>query len=117
MKIQKSKILADISGETGVIRFLWATVRDAADAQKAVSEIEDVAYNHKVSVIVINFSRLVQLTSVFLGRLIQVQKSLKQVGTQLRACGMSPDVEKAFKICKLDKLIPSYATEEEAING
>jgi len=117
MKIQKSRIIADIQGDYVSIRFLGVAMREVAEAQRAVQEIENVAYNHDLKVVIINFGGLVHLSSVFLGRLIQLQKSLKQLGMELRACGMSSDIEKAFKICKLEKLIPAFATEEEAIKG
>jgi anti-anti-sigma factor len=117
MKIQKSKITAEVYAEIATVRFIGAAVREAADAQKSLSEIESVAYSNKVSTLIIDFSHLVQLTSVFLGRLIQLQKSLKEAGIKLRAFGLAPDVEKVFKICKLHKIIPTFATEEEAING
>jgi anti-anti-sigma factor len=117
MKTHKEKITAEIFAEIATVRFLTPAVREAVDAQKALSEIESIAYSNKISILIIDFSKLVQLTSVFLGRLIQLQKSLKELGIKLRAFGLREDVERAFKICKLHKIIPTYATEEEAING
>ncbi len=117
MKIQKTKIVAEVFAEIATVRFIAAVMREAADAQKAASEIDSIVHGHKVSVVIIDFSRLIQLTSVFLGRLIQLQKTLKAMGIKLRAFGLSADVEKVFKICKLHKVIPTFATEEEAING
>jgi len=117
MKVQREKIFVEVFAEIATVRFLTPAVREAADAQKALTEIENVAYNNMIKILIIDFSRLVQLTSVFLGRLVQLQKSLKEMGIKLRAFGLRPDVEKVFKICKLHKIIPTYDTEEEAING
>jgi len=115
MKTQKTKIMADVTGEQAIIYFLGSTVRDLGDVQKILDEIEDVAYNSKIKLLVINFSRVTQLTSAFLGRLVTLNKSLKQVGVTLRLCSMTPQVEEAFKICKFQKLIPLFPTEEKAL--
>ena len=117
MRTQKTKILADVTGEQAVIYFVGSTVRDLGDVQKIVDEIEEVAYNSKITLLVINFSRLTQLTSAFLGRLITLNKSLKQAGVTLRLCSMSPQIEEAFRICKFQKLIPLFPTEEKALAG
>jgi anti-anti-sigma factor len=115
MRTQKTKILANVTGEQGVIYFLGSTVRDLSDVQKIVDEIEGVAYNSKIKLLVINFSRVTQLTSAFLGRLITLNRSLKQAGITLRLCSMTPQIEEAFRICKFHKLIPLFPTEEKAL--
>jgi len=115
MKVQKTKIIADVTGEQAIIYFVGPTVRDLGDVQKIMDEIEDVAYNSKIKLLVINFSRVTQLTSAFLGRLVTLNKSLKQAGVTLRLCSMTPQVEEAFRICKFQKLIPLFPTEEKAL--
>ena len=117
MKVQKTKIWADITGEQAVIYFLGASVREMADVQKIMDEIDEVAGRGQIKLVVLNFARVQQLTSSFLGRLIGLSKSLKQSGITLRLCGMLPQVEEAFKICKLQKLIPLYPNEEKALVG
>lgn len=117
MKTKGEKITAEVYAEIATVRFRSIAVREAVEAQKALSEIQNVATGNKISILIIDFSNLVQLTSVFLGRLVQLQKSLKEMGVKIRAFGLSDDVQKIFKICNLHKLIHTYATEEEAING
>jgi anti-anti-sigma factor len=115
MKTRKTKIIADVTGEQAIIYFVGPTVRDLGDVQKILDEIEAVAYNSKITLLVINFSRVTQLTSAFLGRLITLNKSLKQTGITLRLCSMTPQIEEAFRICKFQKLIPLFPTEEKAL--
>ena len=118
MKLQKSKIWADITNDQVVVRFLPTSIREMSDAQKVIEEVNEIAYNyHNLKLMVINFARLKQMTSAFLSKLITLNKSLAQTGVTLRVCCMTPEVEEAFKICKLQKIIPLYATEEEAIKG
>lgn len=115
MKIQKSKILAEITGEQCIVYFLPTSVREMSDVQKIMDEIEEVAYNYKIRLLVINFARLKQLTSAFLSKLITLNKSFKQAQIKLHLCSMVPEVEQAFKICKLQKIIPLFESEEKAL--
>jgi len=117
MKIQKSRIIGDISGEQAVVYFMATHVRELGDVQKIMDEIEEIAYNYNIDVLIINFSKLRQLTSAFLSKLITLNKSLKQAGISLRLCSMCSEVARAYKICKLQKLIPLYKSEDKALSG
>ena len=116
MKVNKSLIMADVTSQQAIVHFIASHIREVSDAQRVASEIEQIAYNYDIQLLVINFVRLRQMTSSFIGRLIALQKSLKQAGIELRLCCMTREVEKAFKICKLDKMIPRYRTEEKALS-
>ena len=115
MKVQKSRIFADINGEQAAVRFLPTSIREMSDAQKVVEEISEIAYNYKINLLVINFARLKQMTSAFLSKLIVLQKTLDQMGIKLRLCCMSSEVEQAFRICQLHKIIPLFDSEEKAL--
>lgn len=117
MKVNKTKVLADITTECAVVHFISTHVREMADAQKVVDEIEDIAYNYNLKRVVVNFSRLQQMTSSLLSKLITLNNTLRQIDVKLFVCGMNKDMERAFKICKLQKIIPLFDTEEEAISA
>ncbi len=117
MKVQKTKIFADITQEHAVSHFNTTHLRETADVQKIASEIEEIATNYNLTVIVINFSRLRQMTSAFLSKLVALNKGMKKMHIALRVCGMCAEVEHAYKICKLQKVIPLFATEAKALSG
>jgi len=117
MKVPKTRIVADVSGEQAVVQFLLTHVRELGDVQKIIDEIEEIAYNYNITLVVLNFSRQKLLTSAFLGKLITLNKSLAQAGITLRVCCLSAQVAKAFKICRLHKIIPIFATEDKALAG
>ena len=117
MKVNKTLIMADVTTHQAIVHFIASHIREASDAQKIANEIEQIAYNYDIQLLVLNFARLQQMTSAFIGKLIALQRTLKQIDIELRLCCMSRDVEKAFKICKLDKLIPLYKTEKKALSG
>ncbi len=117
MKTSKTRIIADIHGKQAVIHFLSSHVRELGDVQKISEEIEAVAYNYDIEVMIVNFSKLRQLTSAFLSRLITLNRSLRDAGIKLRLCSMCKEVERAYKICKLQKIIPLYGSESKALEG
>ena len=117
MKVQKSRIIADISGQQAVVVLLPAHLRELSDVQKIIDEIEEVAMNYNVNLVVLRLGRQRRLTSAFLGKLIGLNKFLRQTQIKLRVCCLSAEAEKAFKICRLQKIIPLYATEEKALAG
>ena len=117
MILQKTRIKADIASEQAVINFLSSHVRDQSDVLKIEQEILAVAESYDLRLMVLDFSMLQHMTSAFLARLITLNKELCALEITLRVCGMSADMEKAFDLCRLDKIIPMFATEEEAVKG
>ncbi len=115
MKVPKSRIVAEVTGKQAIIYFLASNVRELGDVQKIIDEIEEVAYNYDIHLIVINFSKLKSLTSAFLSKLVTLNKSLRTADIKLRLCSMSSEVARAYKICKLQKLIPLYSNEAKAL--
>ena len=115
MKISKSRIVAQVTGKQAIIYFLASNVRELGDVQKIMEEIEEVAYNYDIHLIIINFSKLKSLTSAFLSKLVTLNKSLRTADIKLRLCSMAPEVARAYKICKLQKLIPLFSNEAKAL--
>jgi len=117
MKIPRTRIVGEVTGEQAIVYFTISNVRDLSDVRKISDEIEEIAYNYNIKLLVINFAKLRQMTSAFLSRLITLNSALKQMDIRLRLCSMCPEVERAYTICKLQKLIPLYPTEEKALKG
>ena len=117
MKVQKSMFVADLTGQQAIVYFRCTSIRDVGDAQKITDEIQEITHNYDVKLVVINFSRVHQLTSAFLGKLIALNRSLTEAEVKLRLCCMSTTLERAYKICKLQKVMPLYNTEKKALSG
>ena len=117
MNVKKSQIVADITGKQAIIHFRPTHVQEQGVAQKIATEIQAVADTYDVDLVVINFARIQHMTSAFIGRLISLNKSLKDAGIKLRLCCMAAKVTEAYRICKLQKVIPLYGTEAKALSG
>ena len=117
MNVKKSQVVADISGKQAVIHFRATHVQEQGVAQRIATEIQEIADTYDVDLLVINFARIQHMTSAFIGQMISLNKSLKDAGIKLRLCRMAPKVEEAYRICKLQKVIPLYRTEAKALSG
>ncbi len=115
MRVSKTKIFADVMQDVAIVHFTSTHVREASDVNKISSEIAEIAENYDIKKLVINFARLQQITSSFLGKLTEMKKQLAAQEIKLCVCAMNKDVENAFKICRLQKLIPYFKSEKEAI--
>jgi len=67
--------------------------------------------------IVLSFLGVEYLTSLVLGRLIQVHKRLAESGGEIRLADIHPQIYEVFRITHLDSLFKIYDHEREALAG
>jgi len=115
MKMDLSLIRVDVSNEYLVVYFLAADINDSSQVLKVAAEITEAAERFSAKRMVINFSGLKHLTSAFLARLIALKQRLKELGMELRLCCMSAELDHAFRLCKLHRMIKLFSTEDEAL--
>lgn len=65
--------------------------------------------------IVLSFLGVEYLTSLVLGKLIQVHKRLAESGGEIRLADIHPQIYEAFRITHLDSLFKIYDHEREAL--
>ncbi len=65
--------------------------------------------------VVLSFLGLEQLTSLALGKLIQVHKRLAESGGEMRLADIHPQIYEVFRITHLDRLFKIYDHEREAL--
>ena len=115
--IQKTLVLGEVGEAEAIIRFTGTELVELRDVQVVADEIEEIAYNHPIKVLVLNCANLRRMTSAFLSRMVSLNKAMRQAGISMRVCGMSPDIDHAFRICRLEKIIPVFAGEDEALRA
>jgi len=115
MKIQKTLTIADVVQDHVVIHFVPAHIRNQSDVERVAAEIDEVADSYAFKMMVLNFSRVKSMTSAFLGKIVRLNNALKARKIALRACSMNGAVEECFKLVKLQKLVPLFKSEKEAI--
>ena len=77
-------------------------------------EFEAVADEEGVDAVLVNLDALEHITSRFIGILAALSSRLSQKDRRLAICRMRPEALRAFKLCRMDSLIPTYDSEDEA---
>ena len=79
-----------------------------------LTEIIAAADNPKV---VINFSKVTNMSSSALGMLITLHKRAREAGGELRLCNIQPTIQEVFKITRLDEIFKICPTQGEAVSS
>jgi anti-sigma B factor antagonist len=117
MAHKSSLIMASQMGDVGVVNFLTSQVLDELNVQQLGQELSELVEKEYMTKMVINFGKIKFLSSAVLGKLISLNKKITAQKGRLAFCEINADIRQVFKITRLDKLIPIYDTEEEAIKA
>jgi anti-anti-sigma factor len=97
-----------------------AHVRELREPERATELVADILWlleGQPVRVLIMDFSNVVALSSVFFGQLIQIRKAMDLRHVHMRMCGLAPAAREAIQICRLDKLIPVYDSLKDALKA
>ena len=117
MEKKGALIMTSQIGDVGVVNFLTSQVLDELNVQQLGQELNDLVDKDYMVKMVINFSKIKFLSSAVLGKLISLNKKVAAQKGRLAFCNINPDIMQVFKITRLDKLIPVYEDEDEAVKG
>ena len=117
MRLTGRKTQATVSAGHVTIRFISQNILDASDVAAIVKEIERALQQHRAQVVILDFTGVRQLSSQMFGQLLHLQKAIQGKKGELRLCAMGGNVLKAFKLCRLDKILPLFASEDAAVAG
>jgi len=113
---KKSLTMHERRGDVGIVRFETSQVLDEMNVQQLGDELRDLVDKEYITRIIINFERVKFLSSAVLGKLISLHKRVLLEKGRLGLCNINKDVRQVFKITRLDKLIPIFDSEEEAVS-
>ena len=97
-----------------VVRFKYSQFRDFEAYDEIARELDSAASADGVRVLLLKLDVLEHFTSRLLGIMAALSKRLREAGKALAVCRVRPEPLRTFRLCKLDTIIPVYATEEEA---
>lgn len=117
MEKKGSLIMTSQIGDVGVVNFLTSQVLDELNVQQLGQELNDLVDKDYMIKMVINFSKIKFLSSAVLGKLISLNKKVAAQKGRLAFCNINADIMQVFKITRLDKLIPIYDDEDDAVKG
>jgi len=108
------EIAVSESGEVKILRIDGKLdTRTAPDAQALLTEIIEEG----ATKIVVNFEKLVYISSAGLRVLLAAAKQLRQNSGELRVCGLNEVVQEVFEISGFNTILAITKSELEAIEN
>jgi anti-sigma B factor antagonist len=115
--MEKPRIKISYKNKIKVIELLDDKILDEATLADLTESLFSVLTEEETPNIVINFSRVMQMSSSMLGILIRLNKRVAEKGGNLKLCCIIPMLYDIFVLTKINKLFEIYHDEQTAINS
>jgi len=97
-----------------VVRLQFSRQRDFSEYDELNEELRCLAHEKGANAVLINLEAVEFVSSRMLGILIGLAKDLAQSGKRLAACRLRPEPSRVFAMCRVDAIIPTFGSENEA---
>lgn len=114
---RKQKFVAVKEGNAVVVTFEDQKMLDELTINEIGSQLYTLAANPDASKIVLDFGRVMNMSSVALGMLISLNKKVRERKGQLKFCCINPSIQQVFAITRLNEIFQMYTTREEAVGS
>ncbi len=103
------------AGDVTVVRFRDRKILDELSIQALAAELYGLVEQDNHGQLLLNFEHVEFLSSAALGKLISLDKKVKNRQGRLKLANIRPDIYDVFLITKLDKLFDIRETETAAL--
>jgi anti-sigma B factor antagonist len=107
----------EAKGEIRLIVVDVVRLVDGPAIDQCYREIVEVLNRTEESNVVLHFGPVTFMSSSALGMLIRVNKKCKEFEIALKLCGISPDIQRVFKITNLDKVFDIHDDTAQAVEA
>ncbi len=116
MRRSAPQIHVTVHGDIHCVRLCKQRLNEE-DLNQAFAEMSTLVDDKGCHKLVISFGpgELSALYSVFLAKLVSLQKKLNQKGGQLKLAHVSKQAKEVFRVCNLDALFEFYADQAKAL--
>jgi anti-anti-sigma factor len=104
-------------GDVVVIRFDDDRILDEPTVKQVSDELYGAADRADCHHLVLDFSRVLRLTTAMLGKLLTLRKKMAAKGGRLVLCDLTPEVEEVLTIMKLDTILEIVESEADALKA
>ena len=108
-------IVQKLPGAGIVVRFRARRLLLDNDIERARDELQTLVAPERL--MLMDLTNVEYLSSGALGILIGTQRALQKLAGNLSLCGLRPEIEEVFRICRLDKTFEIYRDLETALGG
>jgi anti-sigma B factor antagonist len=102
-------------GEVTIVRFVDRKILDDSNIQELGVELFQLVEDENRKNLLLEFTNVEFLSSAALGKLITLDKKVKQHGGRLKLSGIRPQIYEVFAITKLNKLFDIKEREVDAL--
>jgi anti-sigma B factor antagonist len=107
----------NVVGDVTVVRFRDQKILEDLNVQELGQELFQLIEQDHRQKLVLNFFGVEFLTSAALGKLITLDKKVKNHGGTLKLCNIRPEIYEVFEITKLTRLFEIKEEETDALKA
>jgi anti-sigma B factor antagonist len=117
MSAGQRRIDIETIDDVTVARFVDKKILDENNIQTIGNQLFSLVEEDGARRIILDFSNVEYLSSAALGKLITMEKKVKQAGGKLRLCAIRPDIYEVFAITKLNRVFEIKDDVDDALEG
>jgi len=115
MEKKKRRLLCQPQGDVTVVYFTERKILDELNVKEVGDELFELVDRHQKTKLLVNFENVDYLSSAALGKLITLDKKLREASGELRLCSIGDAILEVFRITKLDSLFQILPNEQDAL--
>lgn len=104
-------------GDVAVVRFLDRKILDQANIEELGKELSSLVTQEGRRKLLLNFEDVDFLSSAALGKLIVLDKRVKEHSGTLKLSNIRPEIKEVFVITRLNRVFDIYDDEEDALKS
>ena len=112
---EERRLLVEPVNDIAVVTFKDKKILDEAVIQDVGDELFDLVDKQYKTKLLLNFENVEYLSSAALGKLITLNKRIKEENGELKLCNIIPEIFEVFRITKLNRLFEIYDEMEQAL--
>ena len=114
---RRRRIQVEQIADVTVVHFVDRKILDETNIQQIGDELFRLIEQDGRRKLLVNFNNVEYLSSAALGKLITLNKKVKQAKGRLKLCAIRPQIFEVFIITKLNKLFDIHTEEQEALDS
>jgi anti-sigma B factor antagonist len=115
MTNDQQRLLVEPVNEVTVVTFRDKKILDESVIQEVGDALFDLVDKQYKTKLLLNFENVEYLSSAALGKLITLNKRIKEENGELKLCNIIPEIYEVFRITKLNRLFEIFDDMEQAL--
>ncbi len=110
-------LITTTSDDVQILDFEETRILDQETVEAIGGELQAVAEATEAKKIIIDLNRIELMTSTMIGQFVTFHNRCEKRGIALRFCNLSSEIQKLFKMLRLDTIFNISDTREKALDS